>query len=517
MSNSQVANIGLGQTILRRALLTPDARALTFEGQTLTCAELGDRVRRLTTILRDSGVVKGDRIGYIGLNHPTFLELLYACGCLGAVFVPLNFRLTGPEVRFIANDADITVMFVDDMLRPLIDSEKANLHCKRYLTIESDADGWESLIPLMTNATPATGSDQVDADDIAFIMYTSGTTGLPKGAMLTHGNVFWNSINVCFGEDTMTTTTLTCAPLFHIGGLNVTTLLSLAKGIEVVLLRSFDAGQVLSLIEEHKVGSMFGAPTMFLMMAQHESFASTDLSSISTLTCGGAPVPVPLIETYGDRNVSFCQGYGLTETAPFASLLSSDLAMVKVGSAGKAPMFTEVQIVDGDNNPVAAGVHGEVCIKGPNVMKGYWNRPEATAEAIDKLGWFHSGDIGYLDDEDFLFLCDRVKDMVISGGENVYPAEVESAIYGHPDVLEVAVIGVPDAKWGEAVKAVCVAKPGANVDVESVMSWARARIAGFKVPRSVDVIEALPRNASGKILRKDLRAPYWAGYDRQVN
>ncbi|MDG1475473.1 MAG: AMP-binding protein, partial [Porticoccaceae bacterium] len=203
MSNQQSAAIGMGHTILRRASLTPKARALTFEGQTWTCAELGDRVRRLTTILHDLGVSKGDRVGYIGLNHPVFLELLYACGCIGAVFVPLNFRLTGPEVRFIVNDADIKLMFADDMLRPLIDSEKDNLNCTGYLTIESDADSWMSLAPLMERALPSTLDQTVEADDIAFIMYTSGTTGLPKGAMLTHGNVFWNSINVCFGEDTM--------------------------------------------------------------------------------------------------------------------------------------------------------------------------------------------------------------------------------------------------------------------------------------------------------------------------
>ena len=499
MSNTQTADIGLGQTILRRATITPSARALTFEGQTWTCAELGERVRRLASVLRAGGIKAGDRVGYIGLNHPVFLETLYACGCLGAIFVPLNFRLTGPEVRFIANDAGISTLLADDMLRPLIDEEKDNLHCSRFISVEADADHWEPLAPLMAAAEPITGSEKVEADDVAFIMYTSGTTGLPKGAMLTHGNIFWNSINVCFSEDAVNGTTLTCAPLFHIGGLNVTTLLSLAKGIEVVLLRAFDAGQVLALIEEHSISTMFGAPTMFLMMAQHENFASTDLSSISTLTCGGAPVPVPLIKTYGERGVNFCQGYGLTETAPFASLLASDLAMVKVGSAGKAPMFTEVRIVDGENNPVAAGVHGEVCIKGPNVMKGYWNREDATAEAIDAQGWFHSGDIGYLDDEDFLFLCDRVKDMVITGGENVYPAEVESILYGHKAILEVAVIGLPDDKWGEAVTAVVVLEEGAELSLEELRDFAGESLARYKLPSRLHFMDLLPRNPAGKV------------------
>jgi fatty-acyl-CoA synthase len=508
MSNPQIADIGLGHTLLRRASLTPSARALTFEAPTWTFAELGDRVRRIAAILQEGGVSRGDRVGYIGLNHPSFLEILYACGCLGAVFVPLNFRLTGPEIQFISNDAGITVMFADNMLQPLIEQEKAHLQCTRYLTIESDADGWEPLAALMAAADPSADSVAVAADDIAFIMYTSGTTGLPKGAMLTHGNLFWNSINACFGEDNMSTTTLTCAPLFHIGGLNVTTLLSLAKGIEVVLLRSFDAGEVLSLIEKHRVGNMFGAPTMFLMMAQHERFTSTDLSSISTLTCGGAPVPVPLIKTYGDRNVSFCQGYGLTETAPFASVLSSDLAMVKVGSAGKAPMFTEVRIVDEANNPVAAGVHGEVWIKGPNVMKGYWNRPEATAQAIDSLGWFHSGDIGYLDDEDFLFLCDRVKDMVITGGENVYPAEIESILYGHPAILEVAVIGLPDEKWGEAVTAVVVLETGTSLEIKALRDFAGESLARYKLPSELRFIDVLPRNPAGKVQKFKLKEEF---------
>lgn len=508
MSNPQIADIGLGRTILRRASLTPNARALTFEGETLTCAELGDRVRRLATLLQDGGVLRGDRVGYIGLNHPSFLEILYACSCLGAIFVPLNFRLTGPEIKFISNDAGIKVMFADNMLQPLIEQEKHQLQCTRYLTIENDAPGWESLTSLMPAASPIAESEAVGADEIAFIMYTSGTTGLPKGAMLTHGNLFWNSINACFGEDTMTTTSLTCAPLFHIGGLNVTTLLSLARGIEVILLRSFDAGEVLMLIEKHQVGSMFGAPTMFLMMAQHENFAGTDLSSVSTLTCGGAPVPVPLIKTYGDRNVSFCQGYGLTETAPFASILSSDLAMVKVGSAGKAPMFTEVRIVDEANNQVAAGVHGEVCIKGPNVMKGYWNRPEATAEAIDTLGWFHSGDIGYLDDEDFLFLCDRVKDMVITGGENVYPAEIESVLYAHPSILEVAVIGLPNEKWGEAVTAIAVLEAGASLDIRELRSFAGESLARYKLPSELRFVDVLPRNPAGKVQKFKLKEQF---------
>ena len=508
MQNNHQVNYAMGQIILKQAELAPDTHALIFEGESLTFGVLADQILRTATALRKAGVSRGDRVGFIGHNHPSFLQILYACSCIGAIFVPLNFRLTSPEVRFIANDAGVKIMFADAACRPLIDAERDELNCADFIATEGSEADWQDLDAFVGDAAPLEFCEHLNADDVALIMYTSGTTGLPKGAMLTHGNIFWNSINVCFGEGNVADTTLTCAPLFHIGGLNVTTLLSLAKGVEVVLLRSFDAGAVLSLIEKHQVTTMFGAPTMFLMMVQHENFATADLSSIEVLTCGGAPVPVPLIKTYGDRGINFTQGYGLTETAPYASLLASDLAMVKVGSAGKAPMFTEVRIVDEENNPVAAGVHGEVCIKGPNVMKGYWNREDATAEAIDAEGWFHSGDIGYLDDEDFLFLCDRVKDMVISGGENVYPAEVESILYGHPAVQEVAVIGLPDDKWGEAIAAIVALNEGAELTLEELRDFAGESLARYKLPSQLHFIDMLPRNPAGKVQKFKLKEQF---------
>ena len=267
----------------------------------------------------------------------------------------------------------------------------------------------------------------------------------------------------------------------------------------MVLIRSFDAGEVLAALEKYQVSTMFGAPTMFLMMSQHENFATTDLSHIGAFVVGGAPVPVPLIHLYSERVVLFCQGYGLTETSPFATILETSMALEKVGSAGRPPMFTAVRIVDGDNNPLPAGEHGEVCVRGPNVLKGYWNRPEATADAIDPQGWFHSGDIGYFDDQGYLFLCDRVKDMVISGGENVYPAEVESVLYGHSAVIEVAVIGLPDEKWGEAVTAVAVVKEGSTLELEELREFAAQSLAKYKLPSRLYFLDQLPRNPAGKV------------------
>jgi len=268
-----------------------------------------------------------------------------------------------------------------------------------------------------------------------------------------------------------------------------------------VLLRNFDPGQVLADFQRYKVSHMFGAPAMFLFMSQHPSFGTTDLSCVRNLLVGAAPVPESLIELYADRGVDFCQGYGLTETAPFSSFLTPEWTRSKLGSAGQSPIYSDMRIVDNDNKPVAPGVRGEICMRGPNIMKGYWNRPEATADAIDTEGWFHSGDVGYVDDEGFLFICDRLKDMVISGGENVYPAEVESALYKHESIAEVAVIGLPDEKWGEAVTAVVSLHDGHQLTLEDLRVFAQPMLAKYKLPLRLHLVDALPRNPAGKVLK----------------
>ena len=498
-------DIGLGTLISRRAQLTPRRRAITFEEQTLTYAEFAARIHRLAAALRSGGVCRGDRIAFLGFNHPVFLETLYAASCLGAVFVPLNFRLTGPELEFIINDAGVHTLLVDDALKPVIEGQRPTLCCRRYISSESSTANWDHLADILAAHEPLSGSEYVEANDVAFIMYTSGTTGLPKGAMLTHGNVYWNMANSFFTDSVAGNVSLTCAPLFHIGGLNVTTLQALASGNEVVLHRQFDANAVLRDIERYKVNIMFGAPAMFLFMAQLPEFEETDVSSIESLICGGAPVPLPLIEIYAQRDITFAQGYGLTETAPFAALLTADRIAEKVGSAGLPPLFSELRIVDENNRELETGERGEICIRGPNVMKGYWNRPEATAEAIDSENWFHSGDVGYLDDEGFLYICDRVKDMVISGGENIYPAEVESVLFEHEAIAEVAVIGLADEKWGEAVTAVVVLKQDTQLTLEELRDFAGTRLARYKLPLKMRTIDQLPRNPAGKVMKFKLK------------
>jgi len=253
---------------------------------------------------------------------------------------------------------------------------------------------------------------------------------------------------------------------------------------------------------------MFGAPAMFNFMAQHPDFEATSFDSVKTFICGAAPPPESLLTLYAERGVDFCQGYGLTETAPFATFLTPEFALSKLGSAGQAPMYTEVRIVDNDNAEVGAEVRGEICIKGPNIMKGYWNRPEATAEAIDREGWFHSGDVGYKDDEGFVFICDRLKDMVISGGENVYPAEVESVLFKHEAIAEVAVIGMPDEKWGEAVTAVAALHKGKTLELEELRAFAETQLARYKLPLRLHIVDELPRNPAGKVLKFKLKEDF---------
>ena len=354
---------------------------------------------------------------------------------------------------------------------------------------------------------PLSAVESIDPDEVAVIMYTSGTTGLPKGAMLTHANLWWNNTNAMHQFDVLENdVTLVVAPLFHIGGLNVTTLLAWQKGAEVVLHRMFDPAACVEDIPRYGVTTMFGVPAMFHFMSQVPDFDQADLTSVRTLVCGGAPVPEPLIKLFNGRGVPINQGYGLTETSPMVSFLSPEWSLVKVGSAGKAPLFGEIRIVDDANQPISTPrTNGEICYRGPNLMKGYWRRPEATAAAIDAAGWFHTGDVGYLDEDGFLYVADRVKDMVITGGENVYPAEVESVLHDHPAVADVAVIGAPDQRWGEVVVAVVVVHEQADLTLEGLREFAGGRLARYKLPTRVEVVDVLPRNPAGKVLKFELR------------
>jgi fatty-acyl-CoA synthase len=504
---STPADITAAAWLAGRARLTPRRRALTFEGDTWTYEELAARVDRAAGALRELGVRHGDRVAYLGLNHPAFFEVFFGAARLGAIFVPLNFRLTGPELSFVINDAGVHTLVADDLHKAVIDGIRGELPCRCFLACETAGEGWDSFASLAAGAVPFTGVEEIHADEVALIMYTSGTTGSPKGAMLTHANLWWNNIAALLLADVLEDdVSLVCAPLFHIGGLNVTTLQALMKGAEIVLHRAFDPARFVEDIARYGVTTVFAVPAMLLFVSQQPSFAEADLTTLRSIVCGGAPVPEALIKLYNGRGVQINQGYGLTETSPCATFLTPEWGLAKLGSAGRPPMLVDVRIVDAAGEPVSEPLaRGELCVRGPNVMRGYWNRPIETAQAIDPDGWFHTGDVAYADEDGFYYICDRIKDMVITGGENVYPAEVESVLYHHPAISDVAVVGLPDERWGEAVVAIAVLKPGETLDLEGLREFAGERLARYKLPSRLETVETIPRNPAGKVLKFELR------------
>ena len=500
-------DVGLANWFRERSARTPERKALHFEGRDWSYGEMQRAIERCAGRLAELGLTKGDRVAFLGHNQPMFLFTMFAAARLGAIFVPLNFRLTGPELAFMLEDCAARVLIVDAAHRAVIEPQLARLPSLKATLAAEDEAHWTNDPPPSTAQVPAR------EDDVALIMYTSGTTGRPKGAMLTHGNIWWNNTSGLLATDTLANdVTLTAAPIFHVGGLNVTTLVTFQKGGLVVLHRNFDPGRALADIDKYRVTTMFGVPAMFLFMAQHPDFKETDLSSVRILLVGGAPSPLPLLKTYLARGVSMQQGYGLTETAPGVSILAPEYALTKVGSSGCPSMFVEVKIVDSDGRVIEIPrAQGEILVRGPNVTKGYWGLPDATAKAIDKDGWLHTGDAGFFDEEGFLTVSDRIKDMIITGGENVYPAEIESQLMRHPAIAEIGVIGEPDDQWGERVVAVAALKPGALLTLEELNAFAEETVAHYKLPKRLEIVKALPRNATGKILKYQLRQTFANG------
>ncbi|WP_406412748.1 acyl-CoA synthetase [Streptomyces sp. NBC_01614] len=495
-------NEGLGSWPARRARKTPHRTALIHGGTSMDYRTLHTRTTRLAHALRDRGIRRGDRIAYLGPNHPSYLETLFAAGTLGAVFVPLNTRLAGPEIAYQLADSGAKALVHGPSHTGLVAGLPGSTDVRTYV----------ELGPEYEEALASASEEPIDApvtpDDTCIIMYTSGTTGRPKGAMLTHGNITWNALNVLVDTDLIADErALVCAPLFHTAGLNMLTLPVLLKGGACVLVEAFDPDVTFDLIERHRITFMFGVPTMFDQVARHPRWPDADLSSLRILTCGGSPVPTPLIAAYQERGLTFLQGYGMTEAAPGTLFLDAEHAVTKAGSAGVPHFFSDVRVVGPDLAPVDVGETGEVVVRGPHVMPGYWGLPEETAASFAD-GWFRSGDAARTDEDGYVFIVDRIKDMIISGGENIYPAEIEDLLLAHPDIVECAVIGVPDDKWGEVPRAVVVPREGTTVDPDAVLASLSGRLAKYKIPKSVVLAAELPRTASGKLLKSRVRTRY---------
>ena len=495
----------------------PDRMALDGDDLSLTYADLEDATARVASALLAMGVQKGDRVAWFGKNATTYFTLFYGAARAGIVMVPVGWRLAEPEAAFIIDNAEAKVLFLGDGFEACANTLGQRPGLLRCFT--ADAARREVLQAARSDFVPS------GPDDAVLQLYTSGTTGNPKGAVLSNRNLFGlrkaNLDNppphTLWDEDEAVLVAMPCA---HIGGTGLG-VMALASGLPGVVLSEFDPPRVFDAVENRGVTRFFIVPAALALLLNHPDCAKTDFSRIKYILYGASPIPLELLrECIAMFGAQFVQNYGMTETTGTICVLPPEDHSVegnqRMRSAGKPLPGVEMEIRSPDGKALPAGEIGEICTRSSSNMLGYWKLPEATASTM-KDGWVATGDIGYMDEDGYVYMYDRAKDMIITGGENVYPAEVESGIYGHPDVQEVAVIGVPDPKWGEAVKAVCVPKPGHTIDPDSIIGWARERLAGFKVPKSVDTIAALPRNPSGKILRRELRAPYWAGYERQIN
>ncbi len=501
----------LGVTLRRWASERPDAEALVFKDRRTTYAALDSTADRVAQRLLRAGVGRGGRVALLAKNSDRFFEILYGAARIGAVLVPINFRLAPPEIAFIVNDARAEILFVDadhaELLGGLADGFET---VREVVALEDEIGDWPAFADWCDTADALDPGIAIGPEDVAVQMYTSGTTGHPKGVETTHRNVSaleaaGSSVGPAWhGGDT----SLVCMPLFHIAGAGWA-FLGLSVGCRNVILPDVVPADILRLIEGEGVTKTFMVPAVIQFMLQEPGVGGRDFSRLELIEYGASPIAQDVLRralrVFGCR---FIQLYGLTETTGAVTWLPpadhDPDGGARMASCGIPWGDVELRIVGPDGTPLPVGEVGEVVCRSTQVMAGYWNRPEATADAI-RDGWFHTGDAGRLDEDGYLYIQDRIKDMIISGGENIYPAEIESALFDHPAVADIAIIGVPDPTWGEAPKAVAVLVPGEQLDLLALQSFARERLAGFKVPKSLEIVDALPRNPSGKVLKRVLR------------
>ncbi len=511
-----------GAVLRARAENQPQAVAMVLDDRVTDYATFDRHASQVANGLIGIGAGRGQRVAWLGKNSDLYFELLLGAARAGVVTIPLNWRLAPAEIATILADADIAALFVGPGFGPMVPllGLPDGVPC---VSIDGAAPALPDFIVWRDGQSAEAPASLAGPDDTVLMMYTSGTTGVAKGVELSHANMATMLASgsqrgaLAVGpEDRM----MVCMPVSHVAGTD-SGLVGLSNGATVIVMAEFDPPRLVELIPRHRITWMMLVPAAIRLLVQHPAAAQADFGTLRTLVYGASPIAEALIEQARAAcpNAGLWQAYGLTEVSGGGTLLdpaSHDPALGKLRSCGKPYPGFALRIVDLDGAEVPGGTVGEIVLRAGAVMKGYWRNPAATGAAFFPGGWLRTGDAGWMDGDGYVYIHDRVKDMIVSGGENVYPAEVENALYGHPAIADVAVIGVPDAKWGETVKALVVLKPGAEADEAEIVAYARARIAGFKVPRSVEFIEALPRNAAGKILRRTLREPYWQGHQRRV-
>ena len=504
----------VGDYLGRRAVYTPDNLAVVDAGKTphrsFTYADLNNRANRLANWLRNgAGIEKNDRVAILAYDGVEYLDAFFACGKLGAIFTALNWRLHWREIGTLLQDTTPKVLIYSDSFKDKAENIAEMVESINHL-VHIDGDGLPSsryyektlaesvLLPVTT--------EDLHEEDTACLIFTGGTTGLPKGAQISHRMIAWNTLNTVIHDLHHGDVTVNSFPMFHTGGLLVYTTPLLILGGTVILTRKFEAEQVLKLIEEYAVTVYAGVPTMYQMMTTAPNWEDADLSSLRFCTSGGAPLPVELVRKYREeKDVQFKQGFGMSEFGPGVFALAPEDAIRKAGSIGRPNFFVDARIVNEDNQPVPPGEIGELVLRGPSMSSGYFNKPEASEAAVDDEGWFHTGDMAVADDNWYFRIVDRKKDLFISGGEKIYPTEIENILYKHTAVHMCAVVGMPDAKWGEVGKAFVVLKPGQKATAEELTAHMQHHLAGFKVPRSVEIVDELPISGAGKILKRELQ------------
>ena len=499
----------LAHVLDHHAARRPDQVVLVHGARRVTNRELADRVTALASGLHAAGIRPGDVVALLMYNHIEFLETVFAASRLGAVFLPLNYRLAGQEWRFILDHAKAAVLITEGEFRERADeiaSELPQLRLRVLLDGPAPA-GWVAFPDLVRHREHGPPRVEATQNGLQRLMYTSGTTSRPKGVRLTHGNVAWKNLGLIVELGlTAADVVVVCGPLYHVGGLDLPALPTLHVGGTLVLLRVFDPVTVLEAIAAERATVVWLAPAMMNAVLQVPGLDGYDTSSVRLIIGGGEKMPEPVVRRIlgAFPGAWFADAYGLTETVSGDTFLDREHSLSKIGSVGRPVAHVELRIVDEDGVTLPAGELGEIALRGPKVFGGYWRDEEATARAI-RDGWFHTGDIGRLDDDGFLYVEDRIKDMVISGGENIATPEVERVLYEHHAVLEAAVVGTPHERWGQVPRAVVVLRPGESAGAEELRDFCRARLARFKVPVVIDFVDALPRTPSGKVLKRELR------------